>query len=1108
MTPLRHKIMKPLRDVFLLLLSVAVPLACLSGLAYGSPVQDESTKPERKTEDRISDLETYYLKRKNGEIVPYFDFAFSEFEEIFKLYLGGKRPGKRFGIENVAITGKADDRVAELDIKLQVRTIQDGWSSTPLDFGQIILRDTKSSLDKSDYLISRTDDGLELLLNGKKGMTFSFNFQGIRSLKKKGARRELSLSIPNSTYSSLEIFVDGKDLVGEASDNADLSPVQPVKDNQTKFFVQKVQGDFQLNWIPKTDSVKQKDEFASNSTLKLRLTQDVIELRGEIKIDGFGNLVPGFELKLPKGFRLADVPTNGYTLIPQSLNVNAKTQQTAQVTFDELTDRPPSVTFLATSSAVANRRQLDLTGFEIAGSQRHKGTIEITAESDVQYRLLPNSNLARFVSSESGTDSRVEIYRFFSQPVTMKIALDETKTRIRTTPKYQLCITQSELKVEAQIDYRTSGKPLTTLEFDCNGWEVRTVEPLRLIESFDYDKQKDKLIVQLLDVAQSNLTDYRIQIEAIKPISVQDSGTQTAFTVPSQTIMAPSICQIVLLDSSKRLSFPHKQTLGFEEISNSGSIFESFTKNSDAGPGLMAYAFREIGSTNESQLEFALELKDGELNLENRVTAEYFPDSEDILLGSAIDMEILYRPIKELVLAVDSSVENDLTVTMDSEAVQFEKVESPKSEKPDRYSLISLKLDQAVIGNHKIEISYRQPVETFEDLDSLVSKIVVPGVLDPWKTDGTANEAQLQFGQLMELRILSPDTHNAKIEDGFVEEINTSTLQTFAPTGSFPNEIRLSFFKKLSADNTRMIHKLWCQTTLSGQQRFERVIVHVDSSDDLLSLSLPNFAKLITAKINGKTITQDLRYFGRFDLDIRSEQARSRVELIYALPLKSDASRNFSTALPRVEGAVYVQSFRWELICPKDQYFLIPDAALEPLLGWKWNGLMFVRQSNVDESKIGRWIQSEYERVDLKTCNRYSFSAFGTYKNYTITIIRRRELLILSALIIFGIGTSFLTIKYMRSPLSIMAIVIGLFVLSFRVTDLVAFIAQIGGVVLGLALLFMIFRELLTPASSRSLSTDVNFEDHGSSIQNLRFDSASQQATGSQISALTDRNEG
>ena len=92
---------------------------------------------------RPSKPDVYYLRDKEGKLVPVPDFTYEDFKRLYDLdrkLIDAAAP-PRYVLSSVSIVGKVENDQARLQIQVRVTTKAEGWVSIPLRLSGAVWRD-------------------------------------------------------------------------------------------------------------------------------------------------------------------------------------------------------------------------------------------------------------------------------------------------------------------------------------------------------------------------------------------------------------------------------------------------------------------------------------------------------------------------------------------------------------------------------------------------------------------------------------------------------------------------------------------------------------------------------------------------------------------------------------------------------------------------------------------------------------------------------------------------------------------------------------------------------------------------------------------------------
>ncbi|MBN2296477.1 MAG: hypothetical protein JXM70_28875, partial [Pirellulales bacterium] len=501
----------------------------------------------------------YYVRDKDGKLVPMFGFQFEDFMRAFRQMQGldQRELPPRFIIEEmsavgkIATGGKVAAKTVELSIKFSIRLQDKGSVRVPLGLGSVILKqtDTKPTptektdsesakrMPKKQFLEYDPLDGFVIWIEGEPGKSYQIPLDVLVPLTTIGDETRLRLQSPRATRSELRLTVAGAGMLGRVSQDAILRTNPGGDGKDTEFIARGLTGNFELSWHDSgVLTTRTPTVLTALGRILARIDEHSVNTEATLEIRGHGSPFDRFRVKLPPGAEFLSSSPAGHTVVevtpeenksskatePPKNNQNtnerknnnnsgAKTpanttnnkSRLVEIRLQKATLGPVKIR-LATrqSHGQGNSGQLvELSGFEVIGAARQWGHIALAVADDIyvswdpQYRVRQVDDLPDTLRQEDV----VAGFAYSSQPCSLKAWIIPRKTRLSVEPEYVVFVDGKDLRLEATLRYTVRGKKVFLLEVDLADWQFDDVGPTTAVagDGLDVDKA-NKLRIPLL----------------------------------------------------------------------------------------------------------------------------------------------------------------------------------------------------------------------------------------------------------------------------------------------------------------------------------------------------------------------------------------------------------------------------------------------------------------------------------------------------------------------------------------------------------------------------------------------------------------------------------
>ncbi|MEZ6108486.1 MAG: hypothetical protein R3B96_20920, partial [Pirellulaceae bacterium] len=289
--------------------------------------QDEPTPPstptagtpnsqEREGGDavQVSGLDTVYLRRENGELVPYIDIPFEVFDRIYDQLIGGGGDDlpQPFTIERIDASGTIQAAANETDlatvsINFTVAPHRSGWVNVPLNLGGTTLVEWDAGEARDRVLIVEDSDaGYVAWIRGTADQSLSFTVKVVQRIGRQGVQSSIQLGLPPATLTQVALDLPLVDPEVELGGERLIPRVEPLAGDRSRLTITGPVGEAPIRWRPRVEDAASGLSVATDITVQIdgpdlvryQATLDVVSLNGRDR---------QFLVRLPEGARF-DAP--------------------------------------------------------------------------------------------------------------------------------------------------------------------------------------------------------------------------------------------------------------------------------------------------------------------------------------------------------------------------------------------------------------------------------------------------------------------------------------------------------------------------------------------------------------------------------------------------------------------------------------------------------------------------------------------------------------------------------------------------------------------------------------------------------------------------------
>lgn len=519
---------------------------------------------------------TYYLRNKDGELVPVPGMTLEQFERLMKLDLKLAVPGPplpSYTLSELTIQGTADAAGAQMQVEVAVRLQRDGWVAVPLAFSQAILRQPAEHEGDGEFFLtySRDEGGFMAWLQGTADSLHRVKLNLHLPVREVGGEFRLAMQAPRATTSLLELQVPLP--AAKATVNSGLLETKP-RGNETLLSVTGLSADLQLAW-------RQGGAARSEAGPLLDVRSDIlVQIEGERVINSDATLrvrslrgeFDSFLVRLPKYARLASPGKNGVGIAAVEVAEAADAAEAGRlvsVKLDRKTTETVEVRLLTYMSAPEEvpQPEFDLDGFGVVNAIRQSGTIDFSVSGDWAVDWTEGRDVRRVLAlpETASTSSKIAArFEFIQQPFSLKFKVARKQTRISVEPTYILFLEANRARLEAILKYRVRGAEAFGVNVDMAGWRLESAAPETLIDREKLNRDKlDPLFVPLSAMKPREDGDFELRLVASQDWADTESGLAVTLPQPQADSATPASVIVVPADNVQ-LSIDPERLVGLD----------------------------------------------------------------------------------------------------------------------------------------------------------------------------------------------------------------------------------------------------------------------------------------------------------------------------------------------------------------------------------------------------------------------------------------------------------------------------------------------------------------------------------------------------------------
>ncbi|MFV1964083.1 MAG: hypothetical protein ACC628_01575 [Pirellulaceae bacterium] len=1001
---------------------------------------EEETEPPAATtpadsnttgEVREAKPEVFYLKDKNGNLVPVPDFSFERYEELVQLEIlrSQQQPPQFSFTDIVLLSGSIERQHAVLDASFSIRLIDDQdepregggneWVRIPLRLHQTILAASpKYEGEGETFLEFREDgDGYVAWIRAAPGSTHRITLTVKVPITRSGGESRVSLQTAR-TPTQLVLNVDGtlaEGQVGNSEEN--VLTTSRIEDRATRFTVESSGGTLDLSWREREPT---QPMLQATGTLAYAINGTRIECDAKLKLHSHGAPQRSFVVRLPPGMELksTNVPGLRVTLenggsqnAPEPAGQRVRVERLDGATSNPLevqllTQRPPELE--------ETRTTLELGGFEVIGASRQDGTVDFAVEGEWELDWTTVKNVRRVDHLDDSQSPQKLAARFvyYRQPFSLKLDLQPRQTQIRVDPRYVFYIEPNQVRLDATLQYKVSGVRAKQVRIDLDGWIVDQVEPQELISGSLSLEEVGPLTIPLATDDPLSLSEFELRIQAHQSISQEEQPFRFKIPQPQDGLSTPATVIVAPADNIELVA----QT---EDLQ--GLLPESLPSDPDLSDRQQPpITYREEPSAEGSAFVGSFQLRQRAVSAAVYASVKILERS--IQVDQHIHYQVSYEPLHKLVFDIPHSLlENELPkLVVDQQELPL----SPPvedSEIETETLRVTAELPEPRIGNCEVTLEYTIPLDELAPDATEIVTLPLPQPAEDGETSVSRSTVQVTAAENAAV-VIEGEAWTLDAEQTYPES-SSGTVKASAEGRQSNVALSLTFVQPRQR-RTTVIHKAWLQTWLSAEHRRDRATFRLACHEQRLRICLPAFAHtdgvevfLSGQSVHDFVITEE-RYL-LIDLDDETTEREFTIELFYWFAVAAPPLGRLTAEMPAISGADRATRAYWQLVLPRNECLLWSSPDLTREVSWQWLGFGWGRRGDANQRELEDWVGAAHQDPLPRDMNRYLFSSVGSIAPRQFVTGRLHIVLLVVSGVALAIGLLLIYYPMLRHPASL-----------------------------------------------------------------------------------------
>ena len=1014
---------------------------------------------------RKAPTEIVLLRDKNGNLVKVATNL--SLEEYLRVYnqqndVEDDNTPPAFAIDQAIYTGQASTShlmfTAEFRVQLK-QSAQEQWVKVPLRLAQSVMRAAPKYSGNGEFFVTWDSQlGHIIWLRGEINSSHIITFNLTRPLRQTGQVTELVLQTPvtRSQFRQLIVPVSRAQAIA-----GDLDVRTANSGNSTTSF----SFDFQIDELVVGWSAS--NAISSQPLSRIQATVETsfavhqnqnISARGVLNVSGLGGNVTDFEVMLPHGMTLLDLPSQTFRVSRVTISNGQSAKEREKVRVSIVRPQPNISVILEAQSAkdtIPPDASQSFQGFEVVDAVKQSGKLSISTTSnwDVAWQLSGDMRRTPRVFDASDSLGIQQFdFEYYNVAYTIVGVLQERENQFRVVPTYLLEVSPSQIRMTTTLRCVYSGSGQYQISGDWPGWELDQVfqnvdESLQLVNAQIID---GKLTFKVSTVEPDSRGEFDVIIRSRRQLSdgtaeveqvlnllvpqVNVSSEKNADILQgAQTVILQPADNVELIPDSEKIegllvgSLSDISEAELPDYQQTPLVFNSLPNRAEGE------AIRVVGSVG-TRKRSVLVASSTSIQLE-----EKFASFEQVL-----DYQIAYESIRQITLTVPGIVRRpeNLRVFLQVDDSTGED-SGPGSVLP--WSIVpssiqtdevreKLEIEQVTVdlladyrGSLRLVLRYQEQLPLLlADSSQRVNFLLVSPITDEIRL--VQNQVTINTQDIF---VSEPAGDVWQVIRGVaMEDTGGDSLRLQASEGTTSLPVQMRMRRDVTRTST-LIQRRWVQTALLNGQCRERLSMLIRTNETDLNMQFPvgeiDQATLIVAVNNQRVPVEQVVLDAQGQLTVRlassSIESEYRVECWY-MRAGFDASR-LDLLLPQIVNSKMSGSTYWQVVTTIDQHLLGTPQGWTPEYGWVWSGLYWFRNSILEQSDLESWVGVNSQLTLPENTNQYLLSTVGEVEVLSAAVTSRSTLLMFLSGLVLLVGLAILRLRFMQQPIVVFGV--GLF---------------------------------------------------------------------------------
>ncbi|MFO0903971.1 MAG: hypothetical protein U0939_13285 [Pirellulales bacterium] len=1032
------------------------------------PADRPVERTEGSTDIRPTRPDVYYLRDKDGKLVPVPDFSYEDFKRLYDLdrkLTDAAAPPKHV-LSQLQVTGQIEGEQAVLQVQVRVTAKTEGWTSIPLRFSGAILRNQPQYDGPGKLLVEyhRERDGYVVWLQESDSQPHRITFEAVAPVRRNGASRRLAFSAPSTAVSELRLRVPGTRISATVSEGAGLLSSKAIDAQSSELVVAGIGGDFQLNWLDTpVDTTVIAPTLEATSAIMVRVEGPRrLTSEARLKVRSYGVPLTAFRVKLPAGLEWFPLTEPGYrvNLVETLRTEGLPPTQVVEVTLDAKNSYFAEVRLRSVSPAreAAADERVETLGFDVQGAVRQFGQADFVVDGDWSVTWPQRENVQQVEVPDALRQQRVAArFEYFRQPCSLGVLVQPRKTRVTVEPDYTLRVGPQTMRLETVLRYRVRGPSADRVVIDLAGWKLDQLLPESLVDRDLIREGPGGTIILPLSADPSvAMQEFELRLEMSRPTTLTDDVLSAPLPRPQADTFAPARLRVAPAENVSLSPRPRDMP---------GGVAPLLQEPSAGGTGPNTLVFQLRGDVEQPRFVANYQLRARQITvaLDQQVQIE----SRRLLVEQRHTCRVAFEPLRYFRLQIpepfgDAAFQAGIELP-DGEVDALPVVNDPPGPtgQAGDPTIRAIDLGQERLGTFVLVVRYSIPWEV--DADESGATLAHVPLLLPVADPATRLAAN-------RVRLTRDPSWQSDVSDSLwtpefrsQEDARDAAFSAAGWVDDLPLEITSA---RGQAGSGTVVRQAWVQSWFGLGWRQDRVVLRVQSSDRRLVVSLPPDMERddLLVAVDGRRVRPSFAADGatmRIDWSPAEPSAEQTVELSYLAPRNDEGYGRLRVVLPKIVGARGEQRWHWQLVLPPNEHLASPPAGWVAQRRWLWQAGFLDQRMSTTQGELERALAASAQVEPPADANQYLFSCFAPDSMVEVRVVDRTVMVLLASGLLLAVGLGALYLAWLRHPALLLACGVGGLAAALVAPSLAVLLLQAGTLGVVLALCGFLLRRLI-----------------------------------------------